>query len=252
MSNEIHNYLPIEKWEYQFINNFGTYPFLFEDMPAREKFLKWMRLAQRYYIKANTEKKDVSRIIDMLNKLDIPPNSEDAQSVLAYVERAEAQINNISHFINLNDKCVLDFGSGHGMLSKPVLEHGASYYGLEYIQPVAIVRDYFLQHALSDHLTQIHTEKDNMLTKKLGSTEHGFDVIFCNNVLSEMAVNDMQEAITLVKKSLKPDGIVVIQDWLNPETKCNLLNFICQNFTIDTINTHQENVGKAFIFILKP
>ncbi len=251
MSTLSHRYKPVENWEYQYINNFGTYPFLLKDIPIEDKFLLWMRLAQRYYIKNIHIKQDIEPVKDILEALNIEPDSSDAQCVLSYYQRAQKQIIHVLKFADIKNKKILDFGSGHGMLASSILDHGGSYYALEYIKPVAEIRDYFLNTALSDKHCKIHTEQDADLHQLIKSDSDGFDMVFCNNVLSEMSAEESRQAILNIKDMLKADGLVVIQDWLNPKTKCDLMASMCQNFNFVDISTFRENVSNVFVFILK-
>ena len=251
MSSTIHKYKPVENWEYQYVNNFGTYPFLLEDIPVKEKFLLWMRLAQRYYIKDLNSRQNIDPVKEMLSGLNIDPDSTDAQCLLSYYQRANKQINHLLNFTDIEDKKILDFGSGHGMLASAVLEGGGVYYALEYIQPVAEIRDYFLENAFSDKCSKIYTEQDMHLNEIINSDSDGFDIIFCNNVLSEMPVKETEQAIIKIKEILKTDGLVVIQDWLNPKTKCDLMSLMCRNFNFVDITTFQENVSNVYVFLLR-
>jgi 2-polyprenyl-3-methyl-5-hydroxy-6-metoxy-1,4-benzoquinol methylase len=240
-----HKYLNLTDWEYQSIDNFSTYPFLNSDLSVEAKFRHWVGLASSYHSTNSVPSENARKFS---SKLGITAGSELERCLDIYIRRAVRQVDFLKETCgDLEGKSILDFGSGHGILSVPIIDNKANYYALEYIRPVAQVRDYFLSSVFSSN---VYTENSFDYTAPLNETEK-FDVIFANNVLSELSKDNIKSSLDTISKLLKVDGVLVVTDWIRRTRKQTLFAALANTFQLVNFSFERELQSSSYKFLFK-
>lgn len=123
------------------------------------------------------------------------------------------QIDTMLNGINLDNKALLDFGSGLGGVAFHIAEHHNCH-----ITGVDILPS-MIEHSTAQipaHLKQKLTFQ-TINSNTLPFTDDSFDIIYSKEVILHLSLHDKKEVFAEFYRILKPGGVLIIVDWLSPQ-----------------------------------
>ena len=130
------------------------------------------------------------------------------EDVILYSNKAYASLCEI---IKLDGLTVLDFGCGTGLLTERISPKASKILGLDSSEKMIMVLD---DKRLSNVETLVADLSEETIRSK-SSLHTKFDLVVASSVCAFLM--DYVETLRLIKRLLKPNGIIVQWDWLRTE-----------------------------------
>lgn len=123
------------------------------------------------------------------------------------------QINLMFSSIDLENKTILDFGSGMGGVAFHLASnHNCFITGVD-VLPSMI--DHSIAHTPANIAHKLSFQTIDSTT--LPFDDCSFDIIYSKEVMLHLNIQDKQMILAEFQRILKPDGMLIINDWLSPQ-----------------------------------
>jgi len=180
----------------------------------------------------------INRLIDKTRSrkkyqgINLPINrhNELLQNDLEYIKSADDQLKKINHYKRVDRSNILDYGCGPGRLACCLqLHYNPNYYlGIDVDKNSINWCNKWINNMAYEFIhIDAHNERFNPSGKirpNIPVTSNLFDIVFINSVFSHMMPDDIKYYLSQMVRLLKPDGILYLTAFIEPEVPDISLN----------------------------